>query len=114
MQIVEKNIITNRKPYRTKKLRFIFYDYNGHSIDYITQNIRKKCIYFDYLIVVKKDGGWRNIKRRIYDNNLNWVDHEKYTESSWFNYDSIIEKYITSKEFRLMKRQNKLERILNE
>jgi hypothetical protein len=114
MEIIEKEIVTNRKPYTTEKRRFIFYDFNNHSKSYIIQNVRKKCIYFDYVIISKQVGNrWNtNNKRMILDNGFYIIEHEKYMSSSWFNYLDIIGQYEQSKEYQLNKRKNKLERIL--
>lgn len=105
MEILEKKI-------GVRYVRIVFFDKHKYSKDYFIQKIIKKNIYFDY-IVVTGSFTYRGENRKIYTNDLTLLDDEKYI-NIYFNYEAIIKNYEASKEYKISKRKNKLERILYE
>ena len=100
MQITEKYI-------GNRNVRLVFIDKCNFSKDYLLQKIIKKNIYFDYIILMEHVN-WYKYKFYVYTDDF--IELESRTSS----YQFIIETYEGSKEYKLNKRRNKLERILND
>lgn len=69
----------------------------------------KKNIFFDYIILTEHVN-WYKRKSYIYTNDFIELENK----NKFFSYQSIIKTYEGSKEYKLNKRRNKLERILND
>jgi hypothetical protein len=107
MQIIEKKI-------GLRDVRIVYFDNYNYSKDYFIQKMKKKNIYFDYIVVLANiscSRYWKKTERYLYTNNFMRLEND---EDKYFSVDGIIKKYEESKEYQLHKRENKLERILNE
>lgn len=107
MDILQKNI-------NGKMRRFVVTNNNKYSnFYYILDQIRKKCIYFDYLVVYNRRNYGVEPYFTIYTKNLSILDLEKF-KPSWGHSgpEMYICNYESDPNFLKTQRYNKLKRLL--
>jgi len=104
MNIIEKTIYNKNK-------RFIQIQCKTKNLFYIINLIRKKCIYFDYVIVY--DTQRYNSKYTIYNQHFMTINIYKYISKFAYRTPELdILKYEKHPDYIKYKRETKLERIL--
>lgn len=109
MQISEKNI--NGKMRRI----VIFNDNRSPNLYYVIDELRKKCIYFDYLVVYYTHNNVRSRQNfTVYFNDLSKLDNKYKPQWDYFSSETLIYNYEKHPDFLINQRYNKLKRLINE
>jgi len=103
MQIIEKNI-------DSKLLRIIVINTNNKSLACIKELIKKKCIYFDYIVIFNDDRRYNDNNVLLYTNSFTRILTQK--SKSYYSYQAIIIDYMKSDTYKNYLRSKKFERIM--